>query len=533
MKLRDKIYLHELLEQFRQQIIDEWPTKWTAHGAELINFSAIRNKNAFLEDLLVDIEETMKAEFGLDRAADLLISKDLLRRRLFEQLPGQDFNLQDKTRLVFCRYLGYADWDAFKARNQSDVEQQPLSITIVQVYQSVLPALRRNQFRLQTPTDWAGATLPPRPHWINWRLWLLSLLVLAGLGFGGMKAWDWYKNRPFTAAQLAGVKFRIMAKYGRGLPQQINVVYDIRSLGDTTGASISFDRQEDYITENRLDGMLQKSLVDGEVRNKLKTPVGTTTHVYYLPAPYVLKLRVRGQVIRQIQNIVYSDNQWIGYATSQTNHWASYAYPEKWLIKDGTLALPRSLIEDPLEREDYMPRLVLCKDFGIDGDEVDLSVRVKNPMDLTGMRCLGGVIQCSDETGHGISIPFGQKSCSQWMSLRVAQTTYADFVSADYAEPGQNEVIVRDLSSVLPDETENFHVFRVRLAQGTARFLLDGQERLQFRYKGNLTTIQHLLIASKGTGYVDWVKIVNSRTGRVAFFDDFCRTGAAQTNPNR
>jgi hypothetical protein len=43
----------------------------------------------------------------------------------------------------------------------------------------------------------------------------------------------------------------------------------------------------------------------------------------------------------------------------------------------------------------------------------------------------------------------------------------------------------------------------------------------QTPYKGRIDRVAQLWIASKCTGYVDWVRLTNSRTGQVIFFDDF------------
>ena len=56
MKIKDKIFLQELREQFLQKLVDEWNQKWQPDFEEFQNFEEIKNKSVFLEAILADIE---------------------------------------------------------------------------------------------------------------------------------------------------------------------------------------------------------------------------------------------------------------------------------------------------------------------------------------------------------------------------------------------------------------------------------------------------------------------------------------------
>jgi hypothetical protein len=94
---------------------------------------------------------------------------------------------------------------------------------------------------------------------------------------------------------------------------------------------------------------------------------------------------VRGQIIK----IIFSGKKWVATAQSFQNKWERFGYPEEWLIRNGELTFSRELLEDPKNREDYLPRFFRVEHYGVDGDEVFAEIRMKNPMNITGIRCLG------------------------------------------------------------------------------------------------------------------------------------------------
>jgi hypothetical protein len=243
MQLKDRIFLEELLEQFRHKIIDEWDAKWQSFG-EFTNFSAIQNKNAFLDEILFDVQFVLKNKLRLIEAAEITISKDFLRRQLFET-PKNNY-LQERSLRVLSIYLGYENWLDFKQKNTELLDKQPITVNIVQVFNSLVPGIRQNHLMLNKATDWDNLEVPPKPKIYQVKYWLLGIVLLLFTSFGFYKGYEIYENRPFTAEQLAGVKFYISKENGAGLPHEIFISYDISSLGDVKDAKVCFGRQEDY-----------------------------------------------------------------------------------------------------------------------------------------------------------------------------------------------------------------------------------------------------------------------------------------------
>jgi hypothetical protein len=100
-----------------KKITEEWIEKWSvAHGSRMPEITLIYRKNAFLEDLLLDMEEILRQRLGYEKASNLLISKDSLRRVLNELYKA---TLHEKTRNALAVYLGNESVDDFLKKNKN------------------------------------------------------------------------------------------------------------------------------------------------------------------------------------------------------------------------------------------------------------------------------------------------------------------------------------------------------------------------------------------------------------------------------
>ena len=111
---QDLIILEKLRSQLFFKIENEWQDKWEKYGTTFRGFDNLTSLNAFLEDLLDDIEETIKTKLGLKATAAILISKDSLRRFIQKSQIGI---IKLKTRHTIAYYLGYDGWEDFVRNN--------------------------------------------------------------------------------------------------------------------------------------------------------------------------------------------------------------------------------------------------------------------------------------------------------------------------------------------------------------------------------------------------------------------------------
>jgi len=142
MKIKDKIFLQELREQFLQKLVDEWNQKWQPDFDEFLNFEEIINKNAFLEAILADIELCLFQKLK-GQSSKYLFSKDFLRRFIYEY-GSKDVRIQSHSRTSIALYLGYESWEDFVSQNQLD-DSQNVSINYINIDESFLPVFLKKQ----------------------------------------------------------------------------------------------------------------------------------------------------------------------------------------------------------------------------------------------------------------------------------------------------------------------------------------------------------------------------------------------------
>ncbi|WP_373512256.1 hypothetical protein [Persicitalea sp.] len=179
----DLPYLNELRAQLLTRIAEAWESRWAAaHGSEFVCVEDLPSRNAFYEDLLLDIDQTLSDQLGT-RSADYFISKDTLRRFLNPRYGG---GFGPKTKNALAIYGGYADWEEF-VRQYAPEPAAPS----VNIYQIVL-----------LPSDWSasarllgdGPTVPP--------VWQRRGMVLTGVfamlmltAAGGFALYDFVRTK--------------------------------------------------------------------------------------------------------------------------------------------------------------------------------------------------------------------------------------------------------------------------------------------------------------------------------------------------
>jgi hypothetical protein len=247
-----------------------------------------------------------------------------------------------------------------------------------------------------------------------------------------------------------------------------------------------------------------------------------------LPNLVTIKLSVRGHIIKTFEKTIWSGQKWLATAQSFSNKWESFAYPEEWLIKDNVLFFSRDLLEDPKNREDYLPRIFRFEQYKIDGDEVYAEIRLKNPMDITGIRCLGTYFMVGSKNKMAIAASINSKGCSSYARVVAGKSEFwgmamqGQVSSEEEKEYGYERKFV-DLSSLGVESIDKYGVLGLKTLNHHIHVYIDGKEVFSSKYKGELSEIIHIALESKVTSYMDWVKLSNSKTGKVVFFDDFER----------
>jgi hypothetical protein len=319
MKIKDKIYLQEIREQFLQKLVDEWNQKWQLDFDEFQNFEAIKNKNAFLEAVLVDIELSLFQKLK-GKSSKYLFSKDFLRRLIYEY-GSKDVRIQSHSRTSIALYLGYESWENFVSLNQID-DSQNISINYINIDESFLPIFLKKQSLIldnQSFVDYQEQNINFKKYFYGF----LGVLMLSSISFLGYRFWQ---DRDFTKKDLNNIKFEIIKTVGT-YPQAVRIKYDVSSLPNVQGIEIELGVGK-VITSSSVEGY---SFVS-------QKKIDTLSQTYFFPGIYHLALIVNKKVVKNLYHVVYSKpNLWTawGYGVAYGKEWTTNIKPTNLFIKDG------------------------------------------------------------------------------------------------------------------------------------------------------------------------------------------------------
>lgn len=502
MLLKDKIYLHELREQFLLKVVDEWPSKWQREFEEFSSFEALKSKNAFLEALLVDIEVVLHQQLN-GEAKNELFSKDFLRRFIFEY-GTKDVRIQTRFRNVIAVYLGYADWSDFQQKN-NDLDRQNIHINYVNIEESFLPVLRKMQVIPISDEPYASfQVVKPRSALLRMLPGFLGVIAVAVLCYFGF---NWWQSRPFSSEELKEVQFKVIKTVGK-YPQSVRIMYDVRPLKRVrnvelilgVGKIVAANKYVSYIT------------------NSVKT-CDTVSQTYFYPGVYRLNLLVNKHLIKTDYHTVYSyPNQWAawGFGVAYEKNWTTNISTVKTNINDGVLHLdPRDLPNEIKGEDDYRHTVyALTQDFGIRPDSVTLEARLKNPESEGGESCFNTDILLTDKNLNIAEAEFTMMGCSDYAKLIVGKTIFRK----GNLQLGKNV----DLDNFSVNHNE-WNTYKLQLKDNLIEVFVNGNSVFQGEYERpeNFTNLTDIRFTFKGTGSVDWVKVSNSYTGKVVYQTDF------------
>ena len=502
MLLKDKIYLHELREQFLQQIVNEWPSKWQKEFEEFSSFEALKSKNAFLEALLADIEEVLHQQLN-GEIKNELFSKDFLRRFIFEY-GTKEVRIQTRFRNVIAVYLGYADWTDFQQKN-NEIDRQNIHINYVNIEESFLPALRKTQIIPLSDSPYTTfKVIKPKftlPRFVPIFLGILAVSALVYLSF------NWWQSQPFSSEEVKGVQFNVIKTVGK-YPQSVRIMYDVQSLKRVrdvelilgVGRIVSANNYVSYITSSA-------------------KPCDTVSQTYFYPGVYRLNLLVNKHNIKTDYHTVFSyPNQWAawGFGVAYEKNWTTNISTVKTYINDGVLHLdPRELPNEIKGEDDYRHSVyALTQDFGLRLDSVTLEARLKNPENEGGESCFNTDILLTDKHLNIAESEFTMKGCSDYAKLIVGKTIFRK----GNLQQGKNV----DLDNFGINHNE-WNTFKLQLRGKQVEVFVNGISVFQGEYEGreNFFNLTDIRFTFKGTGSVDWVKVSNSYTGKVVYQTDF------------
>ncbi len=518
MNIKDLLYLHELENQLFQKINNDWLLKWNKFPeVENGNFNQLPNLDAFLRALLLDIDTILKPHIDSGIPWENIgISQSTLRRIIIKE--KKEVNFQRPTRNCLAYYLGYDGWNDFKFCNKDILPTQPIIINVVQVYRSLLPQKLLPKF-LPPPNDEIEdeeqelqyEEIIQKQFWETklFKFVCFGILLIGFLFFTGKTVSSWYRNRPFTEEQLAKVKFEFVNQYDKPNTSSVKIHYDVSSL-NTDSVSIDYGFEEYFIIrKNRTDNSYQYI----ERFSKLED---TIAHTFFKPNVWIINLIVKGKIIRTLTKVVYTGHEWVSWSSGKEDdiNWIGRNVLPQITMNNGILHYDKANIEKNGWLAFFYTKHQINDDFKINGDSVFFEAKVKNNEMEGGQPCYDTSLSLIDIQKRTINVNFVQ-DCIEFGNVFLDKTKFY----------GREKVL-----PFLDVNLQVWNTLGVSVKNHKATLFVNGKQVFKTKYDGNVTEIKGIRITFRGSGSVDWVKLSNSSTEKVVFFDDFVRKKSNKLN---
>lgn len=480
----ENIRLEKLRNELIQKIEEEWKVKWLSHGIYFKGFEELPSLNAFLEDLLEDIEQTIKDKIGLKATAEILISKDSLRR--FVQNPKLGA-IKYKTRHTIAYYLGYDGWYDFEQKIEplvSDiVAQLPIEQNTPSPSKTVYTLFKKNGARL------SGAII----------LVLIISLVVFFMG-------------KVTSKKDNVLTYEVANKEDIAVfPTAIKISYNIET-----------DNIDDYYIKQHIepiDWYLKKDTTS----YKLEMKNGEKIIYCDKPGLHHIDLMYKNTKVKTLKVPIRTKN-WFGitYAKDKNNPKNFiYSSPKDWLqlqedlvkkvkvLDKRKLSVPTSLWSDKSYNGQYRTDFFYSGDISIDGDSVCIEAEIWSADETESFDCKYFQLGFIDSGGTYLFMYSPISTCS----TQGALGTYKD--TCDECYPNQ----ITDLLNVDPKKSKHYVKFYFK--DKMAFVELDGTFRYKRVYNFDIGKVDVLNFSLNGESALKFLKLSNTVTNQIVYEEYF------------
>lgn len=477
-----------LLRALRQELVgkiqEDWESRWKplGHGESFSGLANLPSQTRFVNQLFEDIYDTLTRRFSSRAAAnDFMIDHERTLARFLSDSYAKGFSV--KTRNTIASYVGYQNYADF-VRQYRETHEPPPSVTVL----SLLPIPVRRELlhlpRLAAPHRVRQPTSRRRKA-----LWISSLVLIASL-LGGWSYWQYRQTRRLTAVETALVSFREVSRNAPTNPCWVTFDYDFSALG--------------------LDSLtLQHGGTVGieEGHQTLRSAKGRYSLAFYKGGMHLLTLRHRDQIVKRIPVLIPTGG-WNCYVAGPG--WVHPDFIPAHYIQAGCLFVnPDKSIIDSQIRSYFMTHHYLARQFAVSLDSLTLECRLQNKPDAFGISCYDTKLTLADDQSHELTIEFMRPGCSE-------RTTK----SGDPLRPAARSDR-RTLDASFPLILDRFYVLKIVLKNGVMTIYLDGQRFSANAYPSGFGNLREARYKFKGSGKVDFLRLTNSYTGRLIYFDDF------------
>ncbi|REA64412.1 hypothetical protein DSL64_02345 [Dyadobacter luteus] len=388
------------------------------------------------------------------------ISPSTLKRIFGKTKTGERYFPQKATRDALAHYLGFKDWEHF-------------------TYSSPFPGITEDRpahkpVQMISAQERAGLQTSHRPRGISW--WLAMLLALSAGGY-----YAYYLLSKKTEMPL--VKLECSNPVGKN-PH--SAAFTVRGL------PVSFD--DHYLIE----------FGDGR---KVSVTAGDSlySHYYEVPGRYLAVLK-RGSQSLDTVSVYLKTDAWTATAEMMFDTTRVYPVNTAGLFSNGknrvdALEVSRAGVDT---NRTFFVKFLNTQQTDIDGDNFDLSVKLKTSADRAGVRCSQvRVIVFGEQSKHLIDVM--KPGCEHWTDMQFSEISKQgefnklDFLGADLREGG---------------------IIGLNVVNKRATVMINHKKVFETAYQKPLKKIYGLGIFFSGIGEIQSVSLKDTQTN-AAFSGNF------------
>lgn len=455
------------------KISKEWQEKWSDNHGETFDFANLKSQNAFLDDLLSDMEISLKSKVGLEKTSQILISRDSLRRIFNQKVPN---SWQEKTRNTLAYYLNYEGWE--------DFEKKCINL----------------EETLISPDYPKANNFHKKRHIVV----ILTILMLVGF-IGGI--YLIYKEQK---SNQIGFSLKTLSQKDYGATLRIS--YDL--------SKIRYKRAEVLILNEQFQPLNRKNELE------LSLAKGEFSLYFFTPGLKNIVLKVDGKILKNYIYLVPTNDKWYGSARIKSksvpqpfeNGDSSLWYgksdfvnsenyyvtsPSTWIdFQKKNVEQVIHFPEAELKKENTFARVAYlnANNFSIDVDSLEIGFKAKRKTESIGEDCLSFMMQLYDAEISLFEV-YSASTCV--VESNISLNRYS-FPKQFHGETFLN----KSLNAILEDG--NWHTFVFKMKNKQIEIYIDGTITSRQTYRMDYKDLREIWFVFEGNGMVDDVYYKNS-----------------------
>lgn len=228
----------------------------------------------------------------------------------------------------------------------------------------------------------------------------------------------------------------------------------------------------------------------------------TINYTYKIPGIFTVVLRSRKTILDSIQIKAFSQG-WEAQVTSRDNY-----YPVKAVVRNGCLQIPREEVYEignTINKKEYWTKYSICKNFGIDADNMTLEARIHGDSSSVEIPCRDIKIWFTGENGIKSRISIFHNGCSQYISILLGN---------------KNINGLTENLSMFEQHIGTWNVINYAVSDKKVHISINNQKTYTNTYDTPMGYLYYIAVSVRGQSMIDYLKLYDA-SGRLVYVENF------------